>query len=155
MITRKDQFASQPLFKEHQQKRLKSGLTMDVSKLRSLSNIEFDEKQAPFIIRKKNYFVKLVRNLGKLIDNVSVAFGQEERIEPINVYGLKGSGKTRFVLEAVRYLRYRYKYNKGMFFVDMREFEDFTSIRDFLDTLKGQQSQENATGGDSTSEHSK
>lgn len=57
------------------------------------------------------------------------------KIEHINIYGDQGVGKTRLIVEVVRYLRYRFCYTSGIFYVDMKENTNFEQINQLIDSL--------------------
>lgn len=54
----------------------------------------------------------------------------------INIYGQPGTGKTSFVRECVRYLRYRYSFANGIYVVDMNKVQDFADIHEMLNNLR-------------------
>ena len=43
-----------------------------------------------------------------------------ENIKIVNVVGLEGIGKTRFITETAYYLSTRYDFSDGIFFLDLR-----------------------------------
>ena len=52
------------------------------------------------------------------------------------MYGNKGSGKSRLVMEVAKYLRVRFMFGAGIFHVDLKELNSFNEIYEILDEFK-------------------
>lgn len=57
------------------------------------------------------------------------------KVSIINVFGREGRGRSKLVSEVAAYLRYRYYFPKGVFFIDMETSKSFI---DDLNDIKNQ-----------------
>ena len=70
----------------------------------------------------------------KIVDMLLKAKNEDQQTGvKINVYGNKGVGKTRVVQEVTEYLRYRFKYQNGIFKIDLSKINCFESVKEIID----------------------
>eukprot|EP00347_Sterkiella_histriomuscorum_P024050 403332474 len=110
---------------------IKSGVFLDTSKIRGPTNIMVNKPSTPYTGRQLDTF-KIISNLKK------------PRVKIINVVGLDGIGKTRFVQETAYYLSTRYEFQDGIFLLDLRRVKTAEQIKQKLKELNigGIQNQE-------------
>ena len=51
----------------------------------------------------------------------------------MNVFGIKGVGKTKTVNEVMRYLRFRHFYTNGIFYIDLSQIKDLSEINEKIE----------------------
>lgn len=124
-----------------------------VDDYRAQSNIDFEELSMPFVFKESNQFDQILKmiledqeshsqkQLSNERLNLSVKASQKSMENEdaeigglkINIHGEQGIGKTRFVMEVARFLRYRYAFQGGIFMIDCSQPEQRESIRDLLE----------------------
>ncbi|CDW81385.1 UNKNOWN [Stylonychia lemnae] len=110
---------------------LKSGQFLDTSKIRGPTNIQINKPSTPYTGRQID--------TNKLIGNL-----KKQKIKIVNIVGLDGIGKTRFVQETAYYLSTRYEFQDGIFILDLRRVKTTEQIKLKLKELNigGSQNQE-------------
>ncbi len=66
----------------------------------------------------------------------------KDKVRILNVYGIDGIGRTRFVQEVAYYLSARYKFKDGLFMFDLKKIRSVeslkTKIKDFNVNIENQ-----------------
>lgn len=150
-------------------KALRPGEIVDCSQLRAQSNVAFDQNQHPFVVRKSNQFHELIQHLLNFQKNyqlgevLSESDGEltspkaadtndlQKNIHHVNVFGEKGSGKTRIVMEVVRYMRYRYHYQQGIYRINLDGISEVEEIEIVLERIRAKKKVANQSKSEKTS----
>jgi len=133
-------------------KNIYDGVLCDVSDLRGQSNIIFERYLAPYLMRQAGQIQKLMDLLtnealyneklnrkrqfdGGISPRMSRAKSGDQfslSNNCINIYGQRGVGKSRMVMEALYFLRYRYIFCSGIYMVDLKKVANFGQMHDIL-----------------------
>mmetsp|Transcript_37144 Transcript_37144/g.57009 ORF Transcript_37144/g.57009 Transcript_37144/m.57009 type:complete len:197 (-) Transcript_37144:2361-2951(-) len=126
-----------------QRKRIKEGQVCDISPLTAQTNFKLNSTSGSYIIRKENLFLQLTNLLieektSRLDSPLGSKTGDEAFgiINDINIFGTRGSGKTRLVQEVAHYLRFRQMFGAGIFSIDLSKVSDFAAVNDLITFLK-------------------
>lgn len=98
---------------------VKTGHYIDSSKVRGPTNINNYRPCTPYTGRQVESF-KVITVIKKNTTKI------------INIVGLDGIGKTRFVIETAYYLFTRYEFQDGIFLIDLRRVKTAEQIKQKL-----------------------